>query len=100
MGGGAPQGAIDVISRLKEQDAACPNEKFALVGYSQGAGVMHSAARRIPESIQQKIVAMVMFGDPALKRNFKFPPLLQSRTLENCAVGDYVSNATREHCAD
>jgi type IV secretory pathway VirJ component len=92
MGGGSPQGANDVVRRLKEQDTACPQEKFALVGYSQGAGVMHSAAARIPTAIQQKIVAMVMFGDPGLKRNSKFPPLLQSRTLENCAVGDYVSD--------
>jgi cutinase len=91
MGGGAPQGANDVIRRLKEQDVACPKEKFALVGYSQGAGVMHSAASRIPASIQQKIVAMVMFGDPSLKSKSKFPALLQSRTLENCAVGDFVS---------
>lgn len=91
MAGGGEQGALDVIRRLQEQDTACPKEKFVLVGYSQGAGVMHSAASRIPASIQQKIVAMVMFGDPGLKRNTKFPPLLQSRTLENCAIGDYVS---------
>jgi cutinase len=93
MASGGPKGPDDVIRRLKEQDTACPNEKFVLVGYSQGAGVMHSAAARIPAAIQQKIVAMVMFGDPFLKRNTKFPPLLQSRTLENCAVGDYVSRS-------
>jgi cutinase len=87
-------GVTDVISRLTEQDKACPNQKFALVGYSQGAGVMRGAAPKIPQAIQdKKIAAVVMYGDPGLKRNAKFPPALQSRLFENCAPGDPVSSS-------
>jgi len=90
-----PTGANDVVERLKKQDKACPSQKFALIGYSQGAGVMHSAATKIPVDIQKKIVALVMFGDPLIKPtstygNGTFPPELQSKLLQNCAVGDMV----------
>ena len=37
----APTGVDDTIKRLNAQSAACPAQRFALVGYSQGAGVMH-----------------------------------------------------------
>jgi cutinase len=96
MNGGSGEGATDVVRRLQEQAAACPQEKFALVGYSQGASVMHQAAARIPAAIQERVVAMVMFGDPGLKSASKFPALLQGRTLENCAVGDYVSGVKKK----
>jgi cutinase len=96
MNGGSGEGATDVVRRLQEQAAACPQEKFALVGYSQGASVMHQAAAHIPAAIQERVVAMVMFGDPGLKSASKFPALLQGRTLENCAVGDYVSGVKKK----
>lgn len=85
-------GVNDTVQRLIAQDKACPSQKFALVGYSQGAGVMRGAAPKIPDSIQQnKILAVVMFGDPGLRRLSKeFPAPLQSRLFENCAVGDPV----------
>jgi cutinase len=49
---------------------------------------MHGAAPKIPENIQKKIVALVMYGDPGRKRNQKFPGELQARLFENCAKGD------------
>jgi type IV secretory pathway VirJ component len=91
-------GVTDVINRLTEQDKACPNQKFALVGYSQGAGVMRGAAPKIPQAIQdRKIAAVVMYGDPGLKRNAKFPPALQSKLFENCAPGDPVRSSHLAH---
>jgi len=66
--GSASKGIVDVVARLTQQDKDCPNTKFAIVGYSQGAGVMHGADSSIPKTIRPKIVAAVMFGDP-LKQN-------------------------------
>ncbi|KAF2436099.1 alpha/beta-hydrolase [Tothia fuscella] len=84
-------GSNDTVARLAAQDLACPQQKFALVGYSQGAGVMRRATPSIPPGMQQsKILAMAMFGDPGLKRNSQFPATLQAKLLENCAVGDPV----------
>jgi cutinase len=85
-------GSSDVVQRLTEQDKACPDEKFVLVGYSQGASVMRNAAPKIPKSIYPKIIAMAMFGDPGLKRGQKFPEELQSKLFENCAPGDPVKD--------
>ena len=39
--------------------------KFAIVGYSQGAAVMHSADKYITGEVRKKVVAAVMFGDPS-----------------------------------
>jgi cutinase len=81
-----------VVNRLVSQSIRCPRQTFALVGYSQGAAVMHAAADDIPRSLHSKIKAIVMFGDPALRLgDGSFPSGLQSKVLQNCADGDPVS---------
>jgi cutinase len=87
-------GSADVVQRLTEQDKACPDEKFVLVGYSQGASVMRNAAPKIPKSLYPKVIALAMFGDPGLKRGQKFPEELQPKLFENCAPGDPVRYLT------
>ncbi|KAF2670435.1 alpha/beta-hydrolase [Microthyrium microscopicum] len=92
--GGIVQGGLDVADRLKKMSTECPKMKFVLVGYSQGAAVMHAATnKRIPEELYSKIIALVMYGDPVFKMSAipAFPAALQSKLLENCAVGDSVS---------
>jgi len=100
-------GADDTINRLNNQNKACPDQKFALVGYSQGAGVMHAAMSpsgkifpglanprpKINDSAMSKIVAIVMFGDPGFKGGSNsttpaFPTTIQKIVKQNCAVGD------------
>jgi cutinase len=84
-------GVKDVVDRLTSQSQACPEQKFALVGYSQGAMVMHAAAPKIPQDVVPKIAAFVMFGDPLLRRGSgKFPGSMAEKTYENCAPGDMV----------
>jgi predicted esterase len=113
---------------LKSQSAKCPNQKYALVGYSQGAGVMHQAMSKIDSSLYPKIIALVMFGDFGKHRgkiryvwtrfiekflsgnkgvNVKsifgttdpaFPPLLAQRLKQNCITGDPVSVAESVSC--
>jgi hypothetical protein len=63
------------------------------VGYSQGAGIIRSAAPALSASVQEKILAVVMFGDPGMRmRGRELPPILQGRLFENCANGDPVSS--------
>jgi hypothetical protein len=55
---------------------------------------MHQAASKIPEDLQKdKILALVMFGDPGLNSGEAkpLPPVLVKKLWENCAVGDPVS---------
>jgi cutinase len=109
----SPQiGMDDAINRLNSQNKACPDQKFALIGYSQGAGVMHfamgpSPGKQMPllsnrpkldESVLPKIVAVVMFGDPGFKgtqgppgRSEPFSAALTARLRQNCSPGDPVS---------
>lgn len=105
-------GMDDVIVRLNTQSKACPDQKFALVGYSQGAGVIHGvfgptgpiiAGLANPRpvldtSVIAKIVAVALFGDPGFKGTAgpsgttvpKFPAAIQEILIENCAPGDPV----------
>jgi hypothetical protein len=59
---------------------------------------MRVAAPKIPEAIQRnKILAVVMFGDPGLKKRMgmtltPLPSALQTKLFENCAIGDPVRN--------
>jgi cutinase len=90
----ADLGRDDVLKRLSTRPTACPDQKYALVGYSQGALVMHMASTNLSLNVFPRVVALVMFGDPGFKENTRvraFPVYLGSRLLENCAEGDPVS---------
>ena len=101
-------GAEDVIARLQKQSNACPNQKFAIVGYSQGSMVarlaLSSASNLSPDTFG-KIVGGATFGDPAsqgknisstlpgLPRKFVPPPFagaLDSKVKVYCVPGDPV----------
>jgi cutinase len=84
------KGIADVVQRLQSQSKDCPDEKFALVGYSQGAAVMHSVGAKLDNEAMNKILAIVLYGDGARSRA-KWPTPLQSKIYENCAKGDMVS---------
>jgi alpha-beta hydrolase superfamily lysophospholipase len=86
-----------VISRLQKQSAACPKQKFALIGYSLGAGVIHAAGAKMPPDLLPKILAVVLYGDPMLVSSGgvgPFPADLQKKLLENCSKGDSTCDRT------
>jgi hypothetical protein len=94
------QGEADVIKHLTAQSAACPNQLFVLVGYSQGADVIHGAAAKLPAALYPRVVALVMFGDPGNRGpnvasplggiTPVFPKALEDRVKQNCEKGDPV----------
>ena len=67
-----PAGVTELNQELAQQSAACPNQRFVLLGYSQGAivagdvlgGGSFSRSAPIGAAIGNKIVATVMWGDP------------------------------------
>ncbi|WYZ42517.1 hypothetical protein EsH8_VI_000216 [Colletotrichum jinshuiense] len=90
---GTLRGSIDVVNRLISQAVACPKQTFSLVGYSQGAGVMHAAADNIPTALYGRIKSLVMFGDGYLRLGAnasKFPAGLNEKVRQVCAPGDPV----------
>lgn len=85
---GPTTGATDAENRLKSRTSACPNMKFVLGGYSQGAMVVHDV--KVSSDIQSKIVAIAVFGDPYRTLNEAFPIDDQSNVYADCATGDPV----------
>jgi cutinase len=79
-------GSQDIIEHTSEQSAACPDQEFVLVGYSQGAMATQSALSSLPDDVDAKVRAVVLFGNPFLRT-----PLAreyQDRTMNFCANGD------------
>lgn len=87
---GSPmQGATDAENHIKSRAAACPDMKFALAGYSQGAMVVHDV--KLSSDLQAKVVAVAVFGDPYRTLNMAFPvPGGTSNVYSACATGDPV----------
>jgi len=80
-------GANDVKKRLEAQSRECPEEKFALAGYSQGGMVVLSSLKNIPANLQSKVVAVVTYGagdGSNVAASFK------TKSLSNCAPGDFA----------
>ncbi|GAP51142.1 cutinase family protein [Streptomyces azureus] len=100
----AAQGNADLVNHVKSQAAACPNQRFVLVGYSQGANVVDNSigissagavvgspiVATLPAAVEPKVAAVLLFGNPirAIGKSVTGP--YQSRTLDICAKGDPV----------
>jgi cutinase len=93
--GGADIGVNDVVNRVVTKDKECPKQKFALVGYSQGGGVVSGAMPKIPSDLRAKVVALVLYGagNGTTGRGGAPPPAsdIKQKTLANCAPGDMVN---------
>lgn len=57
------QGVSELSGRIASVNKSCPDTKFVLGGYSQGAVVIGRAIRKLPSS---KIIYAATFGDPYL----------------------------------
>jgi cutinase len=85
------KGAEDVANHLKTQSTKCPNQKYVLIGYSQGADVMHNGAAKIHASLFPRIVALVMYGDPGRL----FSSLRKFRKVKLMSILKEISNRTQ-----
>jgi hypothetical protein len=76
--GSVPQGVTDMVRHLNDQAARCPDQKFVLLGYSQGAMVGGDAlaspvdrtmgpSQVLSGDAASSIAAAVWFGDPRFR---------------------------------
>ncbi|KAL7271356.1 hypothetical protein RUND412_005895 [Rhizina undulata] len=85
---GPGKGASDIEKRITARAAECPNMKFAVAGYSQGAMVVHSI--KLSTELKSKIAAIAVFGDPYRLLMSTFPINDQTAVYKDCASGDPV----------
>lgn len=56
--------------------------------YSQGAQLVHLAAPQLSSAVQNRVNAVVVFGDP--DNGDGFPGVLNGRSITFCAAGDNI----------
>ncbi|MFZ1179593.1 MAG: cutinase family protein [Mycobacterium sp.] len=99
-------GANDVINRVKQAVAKCPNTKIVLGGYSQGASVMDIVAgvpigginwgSSLPPEYANNIAAVATFGDVADRAGGSLPTqsaMLGSKAIDLCNPNDPICHA-------
>jgi cutinase len=57
-------GADMMTSRLRALAARCPSSRFALIGFSQGAQVVHGAAGSMATPLARRVALVAMIADP------------------------------------
>jgi len=78
------QGSADMIKHLEERSKACPQQKYALGGHSQGGFAVTGAVPKMSKDLLNRVVAVTMFGSPACNAQIK------DRCISYCNSGDSV----------
>jgi cutinase len=100
----AAQGNADLVDHVTAQAASCPNQRFILVGYSQGANVVDNSigissagavvgspiVATIPAALEPRVAAVLLFGNPIRALGKSVTGTYQSRTVDFCATGDPI----------
>ena len=100
----AAQGNADLVNHVNSQAASCPNQRFILVGYSQGANVVDNSigissdgavvgspiVATIPAALEPRVAAVLLFGNPIRALGKSVTGTYQSRAIDFCAKGDPI----------
>jgi cutinase len=104
----AADGAADATNRIAAMSQTCPNTRFVLGGYSQGAAVVDmllgipplgnkvgdvGSAAPLPQSLANRVAAVAVFGNPATK--FGNPVTFAGRGIDLCNNGDPICSQGR-----
>lgn len=77
---------IDLFVRAEHVQNAfqkCPNTKVVMSGYSQGAMLVHNAAKQLPANISGKVSVVVNFGDPC--KYFSTSQSKKNKLITSCS---------------
>jgi cutinase len=104
----AADGAADATNRMVAVSQNCPNTRFVLGGYSQGAAVVDmllgipplgekvgevGSGSPLPQSLVERVAAVAVFGNPATK--FGNPVTFAGRGIDLCNDGDPICSQGR-----
>ncbi|WP_267897887.1 cutinase family protein [Nocardia suismassiliense] len=98
------RGTQDMTAHIMWQSSICPDQRFILVGYSQGAVVTHGVLgtgivtalggmHTLPFDMEWRVAAVLLFGDPVRLVGWNVPDLYGWRTANYCTGGDPVCGA-------
>jgi len=96
-GGADPAGIAEMQDLLNDAAARCPStsSKIVVAGYSQGAALVHRAVESLAQSVKDRIVAAVTYGDTQnLQDGGRIPNFPTEKTLIICNPGDAVCAGT------
>jgi cutinase len=93
-----------LVSHVSSQAQTCPEQRFVLVGYSQGANVVGNSlgvssegaavggpvVATIPTTVEPRVSAVLVFGYPLRKLGRGITGTFADRTLDLCADNDIV----------
>ncbi|KAF7546455.1 hypothetical protein G7046_g9297 [Stylonectria norvegica] len=88
IAGGDSNGSKKMASLVEETFKKCPDTKVVISGYSQGAMLVHNAAKLLSADLTGKIAAAVTFGDPYKSQEVK--GVSADRTKIICHADDNV----------
>ncbi|MGW0163360.1 cutinase family protein [Mycobacterium sp. NPDC003323] len=94
-------GVRDAGARVRSMAASCPDTKFVLGGYSQGAAVIAYASNE--DLPADRIAGVVLFGKPtaAMLSGYGAPaanigPQYAGKSLDLCAPGDSICDGSQQ----
>jgi cutinase len=94
-GGADLAGIREMKDLLNDAATRCPSSKLVVAGYSQGAALVHRAVEDLSQSVKDRIVAAVTYGDTQyLQDAGRIPNFPREKTLIICNVGDAVCAGT------
>jgi cutinase len=97
-------GNTDLVRHVTDQAAACPGQRFVLVGYSQGANVVDNSigvssagalvggpiVATLPDAVASRVASVLLFGNPIRALGKSVTGTYADRTDDFCASGDPV----------
>ncbi|WP_156753567.1 cutinase family protein [Actinokineospora pegani] len=97
-------GYKSIVDHINARSAECPDERYSLVGYSQGAQIVNAALGvdvtgtingfkpevQIPAALYPRIASVVLYGNPLKTVDRQIPEPLRPRLQDFCAEGDPV----------
>ncbi|QCH25972.1 cutinase family protein [Mycobacteroides salmoniphilum] len=102
----AGKGSDDLSKHIQKTAADCPKMKFVVGGYAQGAAVVdvllgntppgtYALTNPLPAGLEQRIVSIVLFGDPknirppGVDTNLTVREDLLPKVIDVCNPGDF-----------
>ncbi|KAI1160830.1 carbohydrate esterase family 5 protein [Nemania serpens] len=94
-GGCDPADVANFDALIARAATECPDAKLVLSGYSQGAALVHAAAKNMTAAVAARVAAAVTFGDTRKEQDGGvIPGIDPARTLILCHDGDLVCDGT------